>query len=570
MKKIFFINICLIVLCLPSVSQSSEQDLNREVTLYNPYKPSLHEAKKRSFLPDINDTSKIRPDFSYSINPKAYNPVYSISPIKAASLLPDPLTKLYKSYINLGFGNYVTPLAEISITNERSKKGSIGLYARHFSTNGKIRLDDEKKAFAGYMDNDAALSGKKFFRKNYMEGSVNFLQRNRYAYGYDTRITGYSPEKKDIKLGYNNIVAKASFSSLNLDSTELSYDFSIHYDFFFTGRESYQNNPGLSGRISKIYKDFYAGSDIEFDYFSFSDIISESPKYYASINPFVRKSTAQWNFNLGMRMLLEKIPERSAKLHLYPDVRFGFNIVPSYVSFFTALNGRLEKNDPLKIIDENPFIVKDGSLFRLPNTSHALIVSAGLKGNTGMEGSYLLSTSYSVINDLLLYSNFVFPDSVGAPQMGNLFLPLTDDVELLTIHGEMTGMIGEKIYYSGMANIYNYSLTLSEYALNKPSWDATFGVKYNLRNKIIAGLDMEATGKRWFMATERDNTPSPDNRNYFDQPGNINLNLSAEYRYTKILSFWFRLNNISFGKYYEWGYYPARRFIGLVGFTYSL
>ena len=32
-------------------------------------------------------------------------PDYTISPIKAAALLPDPLPKLYKSYINAGLGN---------------------------------------------------------------------------------------------------------------------------------------------------------------------------------------------------------------------------------------------------------------------------------------------------------------------------------------------------------------------------------------------------------------------------------------------------------------------------------
>ncbi len=81
----------------------------------------------------MNDTSKVRPDFHYDVKTTPFLPEYTISPIKAAALLPDPLPKLYKSYVNIGIGNYLTPLAEISITNERSKKGSIGFYARHFS-----------------------------------------------------------------------------------------------------------------------------------------------------------------------------------------------------------------------------------------------------------------------------------------------------------------------------------------------------------------------------------------------------------------------------------------------------
>ena len=163
---------------LPSAAQvKKEPVLKREVTLYNPYKPSLKESRKISLFPDMSDTSKVRPIFHYNVITEPFMPEYTISPIKAASLLPEPLPKLYKSYLNIGLGNYLSPLAEISITNERSKKGNIGFYGRHYSTNGKIELPNFHKVFAGYMDNDASLFGRKFFRKSLLEGSVDFAQR---------------------------------------------------------------------------------------------------------------------------------------------------------------------------------------------------------------------------------------------------------------------------------------------------------------------------------------------------------------------------------------------------------
>jgi hypothetical protein len=255
--------------------------------------------------------------------------------------------------------------------------------------------------------------------------------------------------------------------------------------------------------------------------------------------------------------------------HIYPDVSFGFSIVPSYVSFFAGLNGKLEQNIPQKIILENPFIVRDGSLFKLKNTDKALIVSAGLKGNTGMKGNYLLSASYSIINNILFYTNFVFPDSVFAPEMGNHFIPVFDDAELLNLHGELNGRITDKVVYNGTANYYKYTLTDNDFAWGKPSWDGSLGLKYNLRDKIIAGVDVNAIGERRLVASVINPLP-PATSVIFHMPVHVNFNLSAEYRYTKILSFWFKLNNISLSRYYEWAYYPSQRFIGLVGFTYSL
>jgi len=570
MKRTLIIILLIILILAPVSAQTGQQDLKREVTLYNPYKPSLAPARKRSFLPDMNDTTRIKPVFKYDITIKPFLPEYTISPIKAASLLPDPLPKLYKSYINLGIGNYITPLAELSITNERSKKGAVGFYARHFSTNGKVKLQNEEKAFAGYMDNDVSLFGRKFFRYNFLEGSIDYSQKVRYAYGYDTSVVGYEPENKDIRFGYNNLGADISFASLTLDSAKFSYDFDASYDFFFSPGDLYQHNAGLAGTMATLFKGFYAGSDMELDFYIPSAAISDKLKYIVSLSPFVKKSTSQWNFKAGLQLLLDQNMNDKPDFHFYPDVRFDFNIVPEYVSFFAGLNGKLEVNEPKNIIDYNPFLINDGSLFTLTNTDHSLILSAGLNGNTGIGGNYLISASYSMMDSMLFFSNYVYPGTGLPPERGNNFIPLYDDGELLNFHGEITGLISDKITYRGVANFYNYSLANYDYAWNKPGWDGQIGIKYNLRDKIIAGLDIIAMGKRNLLVTNVNPLFGPPALEQFEQPVHINFNLSAEYRYTRILSFWFKLNNISFNRYYEWAYYPSQRFIGMLGFTYSL
>jgi hypothetical protein len=126
-------------------------DLKREVTLYNPYKPALPDVKKKSYLPEINDTVMVNPSFSYEVVTTPFLPVYSISPIKAASLMSDPLPKLYKSYVKAGLGSNNTPFLELRFITP--KEGAIGLYA------SIIRLTAgflwEQAMMAGFMDNDA-------------------------------------------------------------------------------------------------------------------------------------------------------------------------------------------------------------------------------------------------------------------------------------------------------------------------------------------------------------------------------------------------------------------------------
>ena len=548
---------------------AQEQNLKREVTLYNPYIPSLSDFRKKSYLPAITDTVNVKPEFTYIVNTNPYSPEYSIIPIKAASLVPDPLEKLYKSYVNLGLGNYLAPFAEVSVTNERSKTGAYGLYVKHFSTNGKVKLQNDKRVFAGYMDNDVSLFGKKFFTDNYLEGSIDYAHKTRYAYGYDTSIVGYDPEKKDIRIGYNNIGAALSFTSLTLDSSDFSYDFDVDYNMFFNNKSLSQNSFGLAGTMAKTYRDFYVGSGLEMDFYRPSREITERLKYVVALSPFIAKSTTQWNFRLGVQLLLDKDTSSNVKFHFYPDARFEFNIVPEYIRFFAGLNGKLEKNTPDKVIEENPFLLRDGTLYTLPNTSHSLILSGGIKGNTGMGGNYLLSASYSMISNMLFYSNLVFSDPLFESQVGNLFFPVPDDVELLNLHGEITGLIGDKISYRSRANYYNYNLTRNEYPWSRQLWDGQIGVKYNLRNKIIAGIEITALGKRRFISTRND-LYLPSTSYVFISPVHVNANLSAEYRYTKILSFWLKVNNIAVNRNYDWAFYPTQRFMCMLGLSYSL
>jgi hypothetical protein len=580
MKKYIIITALIFLFALPVVSQKKLQEnvLKREVTLYNPYKPSLPDVLKKSFLPDMTDTSKVRPDFKYVIKPAPFTPGYFISPVKPASLLPDQLPNLYNGYVNIGLGNFLSPLAEVSITNQRSKKGAVGFYGRHFSTNGKIRLENDKKVFAGYMDNDAIVFGRKFLDKSVLSGSLGFSQKTRYAYGYNTLFEDYSPSKKDIRINYENAEAQLGFKSANTDSSNFAYNFNLDYNYFHNARYLFQHSLGFNGMMAKSFDGFFVGSATEIDLYMLSDSIYSKPKYIVALSPFIKKSTSQWSLRLGFQALLDRGIGESPKLHIYPDINFSFDIIPSYISFFTGLSGKLEKNDPLKLVNENPFLLQtvkpaEMPLFTVPNTDYKLIVMAGLQGNTGINGTYQVSASYSLINNILLYTNYILLGPLGASvERGNHFLPLTDDIEMLKLHAETGGSLTDKLTFKLIANYYNYTLTKNDFAWNKPDWDGNLNFKYNLKDKIFAGVDLTAIGRRRLLVSDYIMNSSSEltYARALEEPIHFNLNLGAEYRYTKILSFWVKLNNIAYNRYYEWAFYPSQRFLFMAGFTYSL
>ena len=104
---------------------------------------------------------------------------------------------------------------------------------------------------------------------------------------------------------------------------------------------------------------------------------------------------------------------------------------------------------------------------------------------------------------------------------------------------------------------------------NKPAWDGKLSFKYNLRNKILANADLYGLSNRFveFGPMPYSGATDPEVK---ELPVFFALNLGVEYRYTRILSFWTRLNNLSFNRYSDLKFYPSQRFLFMAGFTYSL
>lgn len=563
MKTRSYITLAALLLSIAAAGQNEEEGIRRSVTLYNPYKPALQEAVKRTTMPSITDTAAVKVDFTYDFTPGSFTPEYKISQIKAAVLSPDPLPELKKGYVSLGFGTYLTPFLELSVSNGRSKKGTIGLFARSYDSYGRIELENDDRVFGGFMDNQAILFGKKFFRHSRLDADIDFRQMTRYAYGYDPDVTGYHPDKDDIRALYYDVTGKMRYFTMESDSSDLNWDATLRYNIFSRAGNGLQNNPGLTFKAGKNMFGFYGGATADYDLWLFSKKVDTRTRNMISLAPYITKGNEEWRFLFGVKATAD-IRENAdplsggnlkAYMYFYPDVSFTFRIVPNFLRITAALDGSLDNNQAKNAAYFNPWIMPGDTMFTLRNTDNELRIKAGVSGNMNVTATYALDASFTMFKDLLLFMN----DTTG---VGNWFMPVYDDGNLFKVHGEVTWPVNTLLSLSFLANYYSYDLSGQAYAWHKPDWDGSVKADYNLRNKIIASATFSLTG------TRHARVKAPEN--VVKLPTQPNLNLGVEYRYTPAVSFWLKCNNISYNRYFEWNYYPARNFMILAGFTYSL
>lgn len=192
-----------------------------------------------------------------------------MSPIRSAVLSPEPLPELKKGYVSLGLGTYLSPFLEVSISNGRSNKGTIGLFTRTYGSAGKIELQNDRRVHAGFLDNQAMIYGRKYFRRSRFDGDIDFRHMTRHAYGYNPDVTGYDPDKNDIRSLYYDVTAKARYFTMEPDSSDLNWDATLKYNLFTRQGDGIQHNPGLTLKGGMNVYGLYAGLDAGYDLFSF-------------------------------------------------------------------------------------------------------------------------------------------------------------------------------------------------------------------------------------------------------------------------------------------------------------
>jgi len=563
MKTKGYITAAALLITVVATAQTEDETIRRSVTLYNPYKPTLHEVDKRVLLPEAEDTATVEIRFDYDFTPGSFVPVYEVSPIKSAVLSPDPLPDLKKGYVSLGMGTYISPFLEISVSNDRSNNGAIGLFTRTYGSAGKIELVNDRRVYAGFLDNQAILYGRKYFRKSRFDADIDFRHMTRHAYGINPDVTGYDPERKDIRSLYYDITGKARYFTMETDSSELIWDASLKYNLFTRKGDGLQHNPGMKLSAGTEMFGLYAGIDAEYDLYLFAKGIDHKARNLLSLAPYITKGNEEWRFRFGAKLAADlkenhdPLVGGDTKLYMffYPDAMFTFRVIPKVLRFTASIDGYLENNQARNTALVNPWMLPGDTLYNLRNTDNQLRIKAGLSGTLNVSASYALDVSYTLFKDMLLFMN----DTLGA---GNWFVPLYSDGNLLKVHGGLKVPVNPRLTLSFEGNYYGYDLSGQEYAWHKPAWDGTIGAAYNLRNKIIASADLILTGDRYARVKAPEETVR--------LPFHPNLNMGIEYRYTTDISFWVRCNNVSYSRYFEWNYYPARNFMLTAGISYSL
>ncbi len=535
-------------------SQTNMNDINFHAE--SEFQPTIKDAVKYTELPEIRDTVQRIHTGKYGITSNPLFPKYTVEPIKPAKMQNEPLTKLYHSLIKVGYGPiYNMPYGEAWINSTRSRDMAYGVHYKHFSSMSHLK----DVGYSGFSDNEAELFAKKFYKKHTLSGDFNYKRNVVHYYGFDTTLNKIT-DKDFTKQAFQLFEPSVKLQSHYTDSSKLNHTIKLSYynlrDLYNAAENNVKLNTDLSTFIQK--ESFHV--NILADYYNHKKPKDTLNDFIFSVNPYFEANGKKWHADLGVKATVDAFNTQT-KFYFAPQLNAYYDVYESIIIPYAGLSGGLIKNSYRSLTNENPFI---NPQVNYANTNNKLNIFGGLRGNLSSTTSYDTKVSYGWYDNM---HYFIIDYTGDQTLMDNKFKVLYANTQLLTVGGSVKYQYKEKIHFIAKGNYYSYKIddTLSK-PFHKPNYDFTFSALYNLKSKILIKADVFVIGNQWAL------TKTSENPNVVTAPlnlkGMVDCNLGAEYRYSKMLSFFINFHNLANMRYQRWEKYPTQRFNFMLGLTF--
>lgn len=541
-----------------------ERDLNKEVKVKTAYQPKINKSKRIGELPVVQDTATFTPSFSYFIQTKPLAVGFSPALIPAARIVGEPLQSMNSHVLTLAGGNYSTLFGDYRFNNQRSKTSDFGIHIRHYSTNGKLKLENGRKAKPDWTEQLAEAYGSVYLDEGKLTGKVYYEHKGYDFFGFrssDDVTTNYEnlfPYSEQVQ---NRFGLATDFKTTFKDEERLNFGVGLQYEHFaddilvtendilIRAEAKIRRGDGLFSLISTFD---YFGTDGLFNWEELGSTLARNTMLW-NLNPQYLLQTGPLNLKLGLNAVVAMGDDSEARIH--PDIAIDFEAIDGIMTLFVGVDGGLYMNKFNDIIDENPYVYS-GLDVMSSNQKYRLF--GGVKGSLSSNSSFKLSAEYSSVDD----QYFFVQRNAGAanvnyfgPTYSNKFDVVYDDISLLRLGAEATIGWTDKLELNTAVWYNKYTLDNQAEAWHKPAFEMNVNATYAFTSELEFQAGVNILGERSVLVGSQTETLDA----VYD------LNIGANYRLNEHFTAFGKVNNLFADKYYQWDGYPSQRLNFLLG-----
>jgi hypothetical protein len=352
----FYLLSCAFFL-VPALAQESRERgeirdtefiIRKDRVLSLPQQPRIYERPPS--LPAVssqgNYTYEVK-NFQLSLQPVELN----IQPF--AKSFPKPVNEQYHSFVRAGFGNYMSPLAEIHVNSLESDELTYGLKFKHQGfyegpVDGANSAEDHTAI---------KINGSMFKEDMEIFGDVGY-DRDRYNfYGYTTNpVLEATPF--DLDQIFNTV--KVQLGVRKIEPLDLfTYEGSLNFRIFNDNYLAREHEANIQASVGFRANEHLAGGIVTQLFFT-----SPSDAFYSDINrnyfklqPFATYAKDKFRVKVGASVVQENdiVPNKTSDFNIFPLAKVSYQIDPT-IGAYASFEGDVIRNTYYGFVMENPFL----------------------------------------------------------------------------------------------------------------------------------------------------------------------------------------------------------------------
>ncbi|MGM0612565.1 MAG: hypothetical protein ACQESM_03535 [Bacteroidota bacterium] len=567
LSLVFLVNIAVAQEIQPdndSIQNGEDEGYSGSVVVKGKHTPLVSDAFKIKKNPKMDEIEVEKEPVSYDIRSERIPVEFKLDKIRPAKMVGEPLDKLYNNHMRIAMGTSTMPYLEYFYNTTRSRDNSFGIHLKHFSASGDI--DDHP--FPGFSDNLASANYKKIWRNHVFKADAGYERNVVHSYGIPGQVydTIQDFDKEDIKLLYHRVDASLDLQSKYSDYNSGKLHHSVGLDFYhFSDNEDAQEmNFDLNAdmhsdiRFLDAAKEQTLGVKLTGDYMMNTwNSVDPVHTVISSVSPYLKNKFNNIDLDVGLSMYVDA-DSVSTRNEFYPDIHLRMELIKNIFVLKGGLTGKTTGDNLYELTKENPFMYSSYSMSPLEFQYHRSVIYAGLSASISKNIDFNAYFESSNTEN----ASFFIRDTTS--ELANRYKLLHDKVRSFDLKAEVDYHMQEKLNVSLGGNYTEYSITDLDEAWNRPAFEGYLKARYDIQEKIILKGKVFYIGERKALGMKNNEfqkvTLDPV----------IDANISAEYRYNKLLSGFISFRNLAAQQYEKWAGYPTYGFQFMAGLTYSM
>ena len=544
MSKRMIQGLCLIVMAMAApVALLGQGGVKIDPTeMTGDWKPNLGNMEKPEDAVSPIDNKVETKEMTYEEKQIKAKTEYKPQEVKLPAGPKPPMEELKNNLVKVSFGRFASPYAKLWLNTGRNLNGRAGLDFTHASSS-KGYVD-----YAEWRDDNLGLYGQYFTEDNTFKGNVRFKNSNYFYFADTTAIA--NPEFKDsIRNTFTKIEAEGSIVR-NYNPEKVNYDVGLKFQGYFDRWNDKDIHMSLLPKMRWKITDMFGANISSVLTFSNSTFDTVQSRFFFDLTPTVDFKYEGLTVQGGLKV--NSFTDSTSKFKAFPVLRANYQLVPEKLSVSAGIVGEMYYLKYYDLIEQNRYIN------RLPDIRpmrDAANIYLGFDGQFAKYFTFSARAYTKKVKDQLVYFN---PEGAAYYQMLYDSNFTQSGAEISLVFNK-----NDKIRAGVKGDFRHFRTSNLTANFNMPGTKVDIWGSYNFANKVWVATEIYVFGPRTMSVTS-DSLATP-----IKQGVVADVNLSAEYRFSKRLSVFLELNNLLDNRWQRWYNYQERPFDIKGGVTFS-